>query len=209
MPAEVASEKQSLLLVVAKRDVKLTSRALMDSGGIIEVTADLIFNKCQGSERAHPHALHSGALSKLLIFNSMDNQSQRMLVQNMYKRQVTAGEILVDQGSTGLAATQLYVIESGSFEILQKRQGYTVRVDLDHPGRCLGEISLYYDWARNAAIVAKSRAVVWIHHPEESNDFSTSAITAEHHAGVSNQPRDQIGSSDCEAPSEFGKSTLP
>ncbi|KAJ9514779.1 hypothetical protein QJQ45_028553 [Haematococcus lacustris] len=94
----------------------------------------------------------------------MDNQSQRMLVQNMYKRQVTAGEILVDQGSTGLAATQLYVIESGSFEI---------------------------------------------HHPEESNDFSTSAITAEHHAGVSNQPRDQIGSSDCEAPSEFGKSTLP
>ncbi|KAL6746395.1 cyclic nucleotide-binding-like protein [Haematococcus lacustris] len=103
-----------------------------------------------------------GALSKLLIFNSMDNQSQRMLVQNMYKRHVTAGEILIDQGSTGLAATQLYVIESGSFEILQKRQGYTVRVNLDDPGRCLGEISLYYDWARNAAIVAKSRAVVWV-----------------------------------------------
>ncbi|GFH26955.1 uncharacterized protein HaLaN_25193 [Haematococcus lacustris] len=161
----------------------------------------------------------------------MDNQSQRMLVQNMYKRHVTAGEILIGQGSTGLAATQLYVIESGSFEILQKRQGYTVRVDLDHPGRCLGEISLYYDWARDAAIVAKSRAVVWyiarqasddsaemnthldpflqIHHPDESNGFSTSAITAQHHVGVSNQPRDQIGSSDCEAPSEFGRSTLP
>ncbi|GFH33498.1 uncharacterized protein HaLaN_32879, partial [Haematococcus lacustris] len=135
-------------------------------------------------------ATEASAEDCIFLEASMDKQSQRMLVQNMYKRHVTAGEILIDQGSTGLATTQLYVIESGSFEILQKRQGYTVRVDLDHPGRCLGEISLYYDWARDAAIVAKSRAVVWIHHPGESDGFSTSAITAQR---VSNQPRDQTG----------------
>lgn len=36
----------------------------------------------------------------------------------MYERQVLAGEILIKEGDRGLAASELYVIKSGQFEVI-------------------------------------------------------------------------------------------
>jgi len=58
-----------------------------------------------------------GALAKLLIFNRLDAQLQRKIVQEMYERKVGAGEILMKEGDTGLAATELFVVKSGKFEV--------------------------------------------------------------------------------------------
>ncbi len=35
----------------------------------------------------------------------------------MFERTVQAGEILINEGDTGLAATELYVVKSGKFEV--------------------------------------------------------------------------------------------
>ena len=37
----------------------------------------------------------------------------------MHERTVNAGEILINEGDTGLAATELYVVKSGKFEVSQ------------------------------------------------------------------------------------------
>ena len=38
-------------------------------------------------------------------------------VQEMYERKVVAGEILIKEGDTGAAASELFVVKSGEFEV--------------------------------------------------------------------------------------------
>ena len=57
------------------------------------------------------------SLRNLLLFNKLDKFTQSKIVADTYERQVLAGEILIQQGDTGLAATQLYVVKSGVFEV--------------------------------------------------------------------------------------------
>ncbi len=56
-------------------------------------------------------------MDKLLLFSRLDPALQRKVVQEMYERSVNAGEILIKEGDTGLAATELYVVKSGKFEV--------------------------------------------------------------------------------------------
>lgn len=44
-------------------------------------------------------------------------QLQRKIVQEMFERKVGAGEILIKEGDTGLAATELFVVKTGKFEV--------------------------------------------------------------------------------------------
>lgn len=60
-------------------------------------------------------------LAKLLVFNRLDVQLQRKIVQEMFERRVGAGEILIKEGDTGLAATELFVVKSGKFEVIKAR----------------------------------------------------------------------------------------
>lgn len=61
------------------------------------------------------------ALGKLLLFSKLDSSLQRKVVSEMYERSVAAGEILIKEGDTGLAATELYVVKSGKFEVSMPR----------------------------------------------------------------------------------------
>jgi CRP-like cAMP-binding protein len=56
-------------------------------------------------------------LNKVLVFNKMERHLQRKVVSEMYERTVSAGEILIKEGDTGLAAAELYVVKSGKFEV--------------------------------------------------------------------------------------------
>ena len=127
--------------------------------------------------------LTQGALTKLLLFSRLDPALQRKVVQEMYERSVNAGEILIKEGDTGLAATELYVVKSGKFElscrllafpwyssclpttseqVLQRRQGQSIRVNMKESGDCFGEISLMYDCPRSATVASTTDAVVWV-----------------------------------------------
>lgn len=57
------------------------------------------------------------SLRNLLLFNKLDKFTQSKIVGDTYERSVPAGEILIQQGDTGLSATQLYVVKSGVFEV--------------------------------------------------------------------------------------------
>lgn len=57
------------------------------------------------------------ALSKTLLFNNLNAATQRNIVSEMYVRSVLAGEILINQGDTGAAASEMYVVKSGEFEV--------------------------------------------------------------------------------------------
>jgi cGMP-dependent protein kinase 2 len=57
------------------------------------------------------------ALAKVLVFNKLDPHIQRRVVTEMYERTVAAGEILIKEGDTGMAATELYVVKEGKFEV--------------------------------------------------------------------------------------------
>jgi cGMP-dependent protein kinase 2 len=52
-----------------------------------------------------------------LLFSKLESSLQRKVVSEMYERNVAAGEILIKEGDTGLAATELYVVKSGKFEV--------------------------------------------------------------------------------------------
>lgn len=82
-------------------------------------------------------ACAQAALAKLLLFNKLDPHVQRKVVQEMYERNVGAGEILIKEGDTGAAATELYVTKSGKFEV-----GQPVLSAFDHalPGAGQGEM---------------------------------------------------------------------
>eukprot|EP00798_Chlamydomonas_sp_ICE-L_P023625 gene23625-9153_t len=102
------------------------------------------------------------ALGKLLLFDKLPPETQKKIVSDMYEREVTAGEILIQQGDTGLSASQLYVVKSGTFEVLERRKGIMFKVNTKERDDCFGEISLMYNCPRSATVAATSKAVVWV-----------------------------------------------
>lgn len=47
-------------------------------------------------------------------------------------------------------------------QVLQRRQGQNVRVNMKESGDCFGEISLMYDCPRSATVASTTDAVVWV-----------------------------------------------
>lgn len=62
-------------------------------------------------------ALLQNSLNKLLLFERLDKASQAKVVEHCWTRKVSAGEILIQEGETGLAASELYVVKDGTFEV--------------------------------------------------------------------------------------------
>ncbi|CAL5219420.1 g1249 [Coccomyxa viridis] len=101
-------------------------------------------------------------LSKLLLFGKMTFGDERRIAAEMYERSVVAGEILIKEGDTGLGASELYMVKSGEFEVLERRQGINMRVNRKARGDCFGEVSLMYSCPRSATVAATTPAVVWV-----------------------------------------------
>jgi hypothetical protein len=64
-----------------------------------------------------PAAARQAALGNVLLFKNLDAGIQRKIVENMWERTVPAGEILIQEGETGVAASELYVVKEGKFEV--------------------------------------------------------------------------------------------
>ena len=62
----------------------------------------------------------------------------------------------------GLGASELYVVKSGEFEVLQRRKGVNIRVNMKQRGDTFGEVSLMYNCPRSATVAATKESVVWV-----------------------------------------------
>lgn len=56
-------------------------------------------------------------MDKLLLFSRIEPAIKTRIVAEMYEREVAPGEILIKEGDTGLAASELYVVKSGEFNV--------------------------------------------------------------------------------------------
>jgi len=102
------------------------------------------------------------SLRNLLLFNRLDRVTANRIVSEMYEIPVAAGEILIQQGEVSSAATKLFVVKSGKFEVLEKRKDVMFKVNTKTSGDVFGEISLMYDCPRSATVAATTEAVVWV-----------------------------------------------
>lgn len=91
-------------------------------------------------------------LNRLLIFDHIDASKQKGIVESMYERHVPAGEILIQEGDTGLGASELYIVKSGEFEVLQRRKGVNLRVNMKRRGDTFGEVR-YNSWHENMKLL--------------------------------------------------------
>ena len=53
----------------------------------------------------------------MLLFKNLESAIQRKIVTDMWERTVPAGEILIQEGDVGAAASELYVVKEGKFEV--------------------------------------------------------------------------------------------
>ena len=110
--------------------------------------------------RPRPRAQSS--LCNLLLFGRLDKAAQAKIAEHTWERAVAAGEILIQEGEVGLAASELYVVKSGKFEVLERRKGVNMRVNVKERGDVFGEVSLLYNCPRTATVAATTDAVVWV-----------------------------------------------
>ncbi|KAI8465523.1 MAG: cyclic nucleotide dependent protein kinase [Monoraphidium minutum] len=132
---------------------------------------------------AEDHAFLEQALGNVLLFKNLEPSIQRKVVSDMWERSVPAGEILIQEGDVGAAASELYVVKEGKFEVLQKRQGVNFRVNLKERGDCFGEVSLMYSCPRTATVAATTDATVWVldrdtfrHYVRDAAETQVSAV---------------------------------
>jgi len=57
------------------------------------------------------------ALANVLLFKNLEVGIQRKIVESMWERRVPAGEILIQEGDVGAAASELFVVKEGKFEV--------------------------------------------------------------------------------------------
>ena len=101
-------------------------------------------------------------LTNVFLFNHLNAEKQRHIVSGMYERSLPAGEILIQEGNTGIGADEMYIVKSGEFEVLQRRKGVNLRVNMKHRGDTFGELSLMYNSPRSATVAATQDSVVWV-----------------------------------------------
>lgn len=102
------------------------------------------------------------ALASLILFGKLGDDTLKKIAAEMYEKPVHAGDILIQQGDTGISASQLYVVKSGSFEVLERRKGVMFKVNTKEAGQVFGEIAMMYNCPRNATVAATTDGMVWV-----------------------------------------------
>jgi cGMP-dependent protein kinase 2 len=110
-------------------------------------------------------------LRKMLLFDKLEADVQRKIVMEMYERSIKAGDILIQEGDVGIAASELYVVKEGEFEVLERRQGLNFRVNMKARGDTFGEVSLMYNVPRSATVAATRDSVVWVLERDQFRHF--------------------------------------
>jgi nitrite reductase/ring-hydroxylating ferredoxin subunit len=97
------------------------------------------------------HERTRAALASVSLFADLDEASIDGLVAFTFHKEYAAGEVIVEEGRTG---NGLYVVLSGTVEVIQGVGASQKRLRVLGPGEPFGEIALLGDWKRSASVRA-------------------------------------------------------
>jgi len=98
------------------------------------------------------------SVSGILLFRALDTDQMKHVVDAMFERKVSKGEVIIKQGDDG---DNFYVIERGKFDCLVNKDGKTRSVlQLEDKGY-FGELALMYNQPRAATVVALTDGQLW------------------------------------------------
>lgn len=131
--------------------------------GLLRIFSDLDYG-LEWSEEELLRRLAAGmALAGPLTgqFESIVSSPQKVadLMAHMLRREVAAGEVLIQQGDP---PDWIYLIESGQFTVQIERPGSApLRIETMYGGRTVGELGFYLGIARTADVLADTPGVVY------------------------------------------------
>lgn len=98
------------------------------------------------------------SVSGILLFRALDSDQRKHVVDAMFERDVSKGEVVIKQGDDG---DNFYVIERGKFDFLVEKDGKKRSVlQLEDKG-FFGELALMYNQPRAATVVALTEGQLW------------------------------------------------
>jgi len=100
-----------------------------------------------------------GVLSKSFLFNSLEAEAQKTIVDAMQEKAIDEGAKVITQGDDGDC---LYVVEEGQMDCYKKQEdGTEKKVKECTVGDAFGELALLYNCPRAASVVAQAKGVLW------------------------------------------------
>jgi signal transduction histidine kinase len=114
-------------------------------------------------------------LRKVPLFADLPESELRQLCEMVDEIQLSAGELLFEEGSTG---DQAYVIKQGELEILKASSGRDVLLAMREPGEVIGEMSLFEDTPRMASVRARKDSVLFAIHKQEIDRLLQTSLPA-------------------------------
>ncbi|XP_035028766.1 cGMP-dependent protein kinase 2 [Hippoglossus stenolepis] len=121
---------------------------------------------CGGLRAEHGfivRAVHKNSNTKKLInkaiinndfLKNLDPQHMREMVDCMYEKVYTEGQLVIQEGEAG---NYLYVLADGILEVIQSGK---LLGDM-HPGTAFGELAILYNCKRTATVKAVSQSHIW------------------------------------------------
>lgn len=114
-------------------------------------------------------------LRKVPLFADLPETELRQLCESVNEVQLSAGELLFEEGTTG---DQAYVIKQGELEILKASSGREVLLAIREPGEVIGEMSLFEDTPRMASVRARKDSVLLAIHKQEIDHLLQTSLPA-------------------------------
>jgi len=88
-----------------------------------------------------------------LLFEGLSFEHKNLIIDQMYRMEVRNGTTVIKQGDRG---DNLYVVESGAFDVFVSVSGRTRRVSQRGPGTVFGELALMYNSPRAATVTVSA-----------------------------------------------------
>ncbi|KAK0152565.1 cGMP-dependent protein kinase 2 [Merluccius polli] len=98
--------------------------------------------------------LINAAMVKNDFLKKLEPQHQREMVDCMYPRKYTQGQLVIQEGEPG---NYLYVLADGLLQVIQNGK----LLGEMRPGTAFGELAILYNCKRTASVKAVSRALIW------------------------------------------------
>mmetsp|Transcript_10708 Transcript_10708/g.16227 ORF Transcript_10708/g.16227 Transcript_10708/m.16227 type:complete len:1008 (-) Transcript_10708:197-3220(-) len=145
---------------VRKAMSKAKRKVISEAWGDDKVAVDFDFDAHATEKTPEQMNRLSQMTAANFMFQSLSTQQRTQIFRVMTLRDVKKGEVIISEGDKG---DEMYIIDSGEFEVLKKDKKDVDQVVFTYTtsGAAFGELSLMYGKPRAASVRAKTNGVIW------------------------------------------------